>query len=106
MFGRISNGFCHAWIDLSPKELAAAIEDDPVWITEVRSKLEGQPQTWITVEISRTKDSDILALDFAIHSSERWPAILDDLDGHLFTYKKLLQIRENNKGIRRIENTN
>ena len=101
LFGRISRGESHIWIGLSTEELGAVIKDEgEEYAARLARLLGGLPRTDVTVEISRTKGSETLALEFAILFSACWPTVVDDLAGHLLTRSDLLRRRAAGQGIR------
>lgn len=101
LFGRFSRGECHIWIGLSPEELDAAVVDQgKEYLAKLTAMLGGPPRTRVTVEISRKEGSEALALEVAILFSSVWPALVDDLEGHLLTRHDLLQRRATDQGIR------
>lgn len=106
LFGHFSRGESHLWIGLSTEELSAVIEDKgEEYMARLAKLLGGLPRTDVTVEISRTQGSETLALEFAILFSACWPAVVDDLAGHLLTRSDLLQRRAAGQGIRALATT-
>ena len=106
LFGRLSHGESHIWIGLSTDELGAVIEDNGgEYAADLARLLGGPPRTDVIVEISRTRGSETLALEFAILFSACWPAVVDDLAGHLLTRSDLLHRRAAGQGIRALAAT-
>ena len=106
LFGRFSRGECHIWIGLSTDELDALIEDrGEEYLADLTRSLGGPPRTDVTVEISRTEGSEMLALEFAILFSAVWPAVVDDLMGHLLTRDDLLRRRATGQDFRSLAAT-
>ncbi len=94
--GRISKGHCHVWIYMSNDELQYYKSND---LFLIKHALGHKPQTLIILEISRTAGSEQLANDFIYQFLKKWPCIVDDLHGKIYSLKELQQAYQNERSI-------
>jgi hypothetical protein len=94
--GRISRQNRHVWIYLSPEELADVIEKREDVIVQ---KLGKMPKTNVIVDISREAQSEELALEFARAFAARWPSIVNNLNGKLFSLEELRRLPATGEGL-------
>jgi hypothetical protein len=93
--GRLSRGWCHLWISLSPETLAAMREDDKRLCNAATEKLGSAPRSCVDADVSRAVGSDRLALEFSIAFTERWHAVLCDPEDRLWTLAELRRMLRN-----------
>ncbi len=88
--GQLSEGNRHVWISIDNTPL----EDFDQQELDVLTRLLGDiPRTLIGLEISRASGSQQLAVRFALATAERWPCVVDDTYGKIYTPQQLEEMR-------------
>ena len=104
-FGRISQEMTHVWI--IPSEPYNGIFDhdgEPFHQSDVdlldRAKeiIGGEFQTWISILLSTTSGSQRLAVLFAHTCCQRWPCVVDNDQGQLFSCEEIAKLHEEGGG--------
>ena len=108
--GRISQGEQSIWVYAGKESLREFLQeyldileqDDPVRLEQIRSKLGGEPQAYLEIEIRDTRGSGKLAVDFACRCAENWPCVViaSDPPPRVFSKKEILQLCKEGKGFR------
>ncbi len=97
--GRISQADRHVWLVLNKTCLQNLEEEDQQEERELLVKqLRGEPKTCIDLTVSRTEGSQQLAVEFASLCATKYPCIVDDNMGRIFTTHDLFTLRDASKG--------
>lgn len=91
-FGGLIEGKAHVWIDPVPcYDGVFDYEDKPLdekefaLLEEAKRMLGGEFQTWIRIALGRAPGSQRLAVRFAYLCCQRWPCVVDNHEGRLFS---------------------
>ncbi|SRR5712691_2918902 len=104
-FGGLIAGEANVWIFRIPcydgvfdYEGKPLDEDDIVLLDQAKALLGGEFQTWIYIALSTTSGSQRLAVRFAHTCCQRWPCVVDNNQGRLFSCKEIEQLYEEGGG--------
>jgi hypothetical protein len=92
---RISRDEGYIWVLLYSGGVEELPEKAQIQIKEI---LEGSPQSGIDIEIGRQPGSQELAVELACLFAERWPCVVYDLRGKVFSHQELFELRRSGKG--------
>ena len=83
-----------------PDHLEIMQQDKPDQLQEVRTKLGGEPQSYIEIAIGRTPGSEKLAVDFACRCAEQWPCVVDNCKvvNQIYSKEEMIQLQKEGKG--------
>lgn len=105
-FGGIIDDRTYVWIDIVPcyngvfdYEGNPLDEDDIVLLDQAKELLGGEFQTWIHITLDTTptittSGSQRLAVRFAHTCCQRWPCVVDNNQGRLFSCKEIEQLHK------------
>ncbi|MGB8345879.1 MAG: hypothetical protein WCD86_13415 [Ktedonobacteraceae bacterium] len=100
-FGGIIDGSTYVWINRIPCydgvfdwEGKPLNEDDITLLDEAKRLLGGEFQTWLFIALNTTptlakSGSQRLAVRFAYTCCQRWPCVVDNNEGQLFSCKQI-----------------
>ncbi len=103
-FGGIDDGRTYIWVNFIPcydgvfyHEGNPLDENDMVLLEQAKALLGGEFQTWIHITLDRTptltrSGSLRLAIRFAHACCQRWPCILDNNEGRLFSCDEIEEL--------------
>lgn len=102
-FGGIIDGESDIWIDRIPcydgvfdNEGNHLDEEDMALLEKARDLLGGEFQTWLYIDLGDGFGSDQLAVRFAYTCCQRWPCVVDNDEGLVFSHTDIEQIYKEN----------
>lgn len=102
-FGGLTDGEGNIWIDRIPcydgvfdDEGNPLKEENIVLLEQAKDLLDGEFQTWLHIELGHGFGSGQLAVLFAYACCQRWPCVVDNQGGLLFTCKEIEQLYKEN----------
>ena len=104
-FGGVTNGEAYVWIDIVPcydgvfdYEGNPLDEKEFALLEQAKLLLRGEFQTWIYVSLGRTPGSQHQAVKFAFTCCQRWPCVVDNDQGQLFSCEEITRLQEEGGG--------
>ncbi len=92
---RISRDKLHVWIHLNNASLETELEGDD--LERMAHILGGRPQTYIQLYATKGRESQQLVLEFACLCAQRYPCVVDDNMGKVFSSEELFELRDTGK---------
>lgn len=100
-FGGLVDGEAHVWISRVPcydgvfdDEGKPLDEDEIVFLDQAKTLLGGAFQTWLCIKFGYGPGCQRLAVRFAHTCCQRWPCVVDNDRGKLFSCKEIKQLFE------------
>jgi hypothetical protein len=104
-FGGVINGDAYVWINIIPcydgvfdYEGNPLDEKEVALLEQAKLLLGGEFQTWIYVSLGRTPGSQRQAVLFAYTCCQRWPCVVDNDQGQLFSCEDIAKLHEEGGG--------
>jgi|SRR5450432_2609752 hypothetical protein len=104
-FGGIIDGEAYVWIDSIPcydgvfdYEGNPLDEKEFALLQQAKVLLDGEFQTWIYISLGRTPGSQRQAVLFAYTCCQRWPCVVDNDQGQLFSCEDIAKLQEEGGG--------
>ncbi len=98
-FGGLVDGEAHVWIFRIPcydgvfdGEGKPLDEDDIVLLDQAKALLGGEFQTWVYIRLGYRPGCQRLAVRFAHACCQRWPCVVDNDYGRLFSCREIDQL--------------
>lgn len=98
-FGGLVDGEAHVWVFPIPtydgvfdEEGKPLDENDIVLLDQAKAILGGEFQTWIFIRLGYKPGSQRLAVRFAYNCCQRWPCVVDNNEGQLFSCDEIEQL--------------
>lgn len=69
-------------------------EEDAQAIAQTKAFLGGDPRSCLWIGLSRVKGTQQVAVRFAATIAKRWPCVVDDVYGRLFSTEDILRLEQ------------